>query len=203
MKKKVLYTLETAVEDETVNVEQAYAIRQMVIDNLKERSAVWSANIESIITDLPLSAFVFAKHGYVIDVGMVIEAATIARESIRRNPLIEEKQTTVDQVQPVSRLTTDRNDPRLTHGVDDEPVAQAAAYLVLSEEEFEKGFVRPVRDSYQHFKGCGQVTTMGLKIAQTYARNPKFYGSTYCTRCMKHLPISEFSWTADGSVVGS
>jgi hypothetical protein len=46
--------------------------------------------------------------------------------------------------------TDDRNDPRLTHGVDDEPVSMADVYLVLSDEERAKGFVRPVRRSYVH-----------------------------------------------------
>lgn len=51
-------------------------------------------------------------------------------------------------------------------------------------------------------KGCGTTTTMGDAIAETYARNPKFYGSTYCVHCAKHLPVEEFTWE-DGTVVGS
>ncbi len=47
-------------------------------------------------------------------------------------------------------LTTDRNDPDLTHGVDTECVPQAKKYLVLSEEERASGFVRPVRTAYVH-----------------------------------------------------
>lgn len=46
--------------------------------------------------------------------------------------------------------TSDRNDPRLTHGADSEPVPQAEVYLVLSEEERAKGFVRPLRLAYRH-----------------------------------------------------
>jgi hypothetical protein len=46
--------------------------------------------------------------------------------------------------------TSDRNDPRLTHGADDGPTPQAEVYLVLSDEERAKGFVRPVRRSYIH-----------------------------------------------------
>lgn len=148
--------------------------------------------------------------------------------------------------------TTDPKDPRLTRGVDDTPVPQAEAYLVLSSEERAKGFVRPFRDSYRHVgeqpnhslrglteeekerysklgyvafemypvgesalvgrfwtqqqldnKGCGAITTMGHAIAETYARDPKFYGATYCTGCQKHRPVAEFVWTADGLVVGS
>lgn len=148
-------------------------------------------------------------------------------------------------------VTTDPNDPRLTRGVDDEEVGQAEVYLVLSEEERAKGFVRPVRTTYIHQgvrpqhptreltdeekerfgqhgyvlyekypddpessvsgrfwtpaqleSGCGTETTMGTAIAETYARNPKHYGATFCVRCSKHLPVEEFVWE-DGTVVGS
>ena len=47
-------------------------------------------------------------------------------------------------------LTTDPNDPRLGHGVDLNPGPQHDTYLVLSEAERAKGFVRPVRRSYRH-----------------------------------------------------
>ena len=97
-------------------------------------------------------------------------------------------------------ITNDPSDPRLGHGVDDTPIEQHEVYLVLSDEERAKGFVRPVLQSYVHaveLGGCGAVTSMGLAIAETYARNPGFYGSTYCTSCMKHLPVGwrgEFYW---------
>lgn len=52
-------------------------------------------------------------------------------------------------------LTTDPEDPRLGHGTDKEPGPQNAAYLVLSEEERAKGFVRPVRLSYRHVGAPG------------------------------------------------
>lgn len=148
-------------------------------------------------------------------------------------------------------LTTDANDPRL---VDPKPEGQNEVYLVLSDEERAKGFVRPVRRSYQHVgkrpkyplrdltmeeverhygrgyvkyevypesespkigkywtqieldnmgNGCGTVTTMAQAIAETYAHNPAFYGATFCTHCQKHLPVSEFIWIDDGTVVGS
>jgi hypothetical protein len=102
----------------------------------------------------------------------------------------------------MSRLTTDPNDPRLGHGADSGPVPQNQAYLVLSEEERAKGFVRPVRQAYVH-AACGSVTTMGLALAETYARNPKFYGATYCVSCSMHKPVSEFRWDGTDEVVGS
>lgn len=153
-------------------------------------------------------------------------------------------------------LTTDPTDPRLGHGVDDKPVPQNPVYLVLSEEERAKGFVRPVRSSYRHVgpagpryplrdlspgerlrygadwvkfedypqdgdeasvlgrgwtqaqldavgKGCGTVTTMGTALAETYARDPHFYGATYCVQCSRHLPVTDFVWTGTEDRVGS
>lgn len=99
-------------------------------------------------------------------------------------------------------LTTDPTDPRLGHGSDDKPGPQNKVYLVLSPEERGKGFVRPLRRSYRH-DTCRGVTTMGLALCETYARNPKFYGSTYCAICLMHKPVGEFKWTEDNAVVGS
>ncbi len=151
--------------------------------------------------------------------------------------------------------TIDRNDPRLGHGSDDGPVAQNEAYLILSEEERAKGFVRPLRYSYIHVgppgpeyeladltaeqqarypdegyvkferypenessargrywtqaqldnvgNGCGGETKMGGALAETYAREPRFYGSTYCVHCRMHRPVDEFIWSADGTRVGT
>lgn len=104
----------------------------------------------------------------------------------------------------MSHLTDDPRDPRLTHGVDDAPAPQAGAYLVLSDEERAKGFVRPVRRTYFH-QACGTNTTMSQAIAETYAREPGFYGATYCVGCHRHLPVGEagdFTWT-DGTKVGT
>lgn len=99
-------------------------------------------------------------------------------------------------------VTTDPNDPSLGHGVNDSPVPQNEAYLVLSEEERARGFVRPVRQSYVHTT-CGSVTTMGRSIAETYARDPKFYGATYCARCRMHRALGEFVWDGTDETVGS
>lgn len=101
-------------------------------------------------------------------------------------------------------LTTDRNDPGLRKIKSD---GQQEVYLVLSEEERAKGFVRPVRHAYRHAK-CGIVTTMGNALAETYAINPKFYTGTYCCFCRTHFPLQtaegpQFFWTQDGEPVGS
>lgn len=120
-------------------------------------------------------------------------------------------------------LTTDPNDPRLKIGNKVSPDGTNEVYLVLSEEERAKGFVRPVRRTYVHqymldgsdlpyplisldgVGGCGVATTMGQALAETYARDPKFYGATYCVGCKDHFPVGEdgeFYWD-DGTKVGT
>lgn len=100
-------------------------------------------------------------------------------------------------------LTSDPKDPRLTHGADTEPAPMAEVYLVLSDEERAKGFVRPLRRSYIHLT-CGTETRMGAALAETYARQPSFYGATYCVGCRMHRRVGEhgeFDWIqADGSI---
>ncbi len=96
-------------------------------------------------------------------------------------------------------LTTDPNDPNLREMRID---GQHKSYLVLSEEERAKGFVRPLRRSYVH-KTCGTETNMGLALCETYAREPKFYSHTFCVACGDHLPVEEFTWAEDGATVGS
>lgn len=98
--------------------------------------------------------------------------------------------------------TSDPNDPRLTHGPDDEPTTQAEAYLVLSPEDRAAGFVRPVRTTYIH-ETCGTATWMSYEIAATYARDPRFYGSTWCANCRMHRLVGfegEFVWEDDSKV---
>lgn len=151
-------------------------------------------------------------------------------------------------------LTTDRNDPALHKDRGD---GQNEKYIVLSEEERKKGFVRPVRPSYVHVgppgpryelreltaeeqerygghgyvkyepypegsnslgrfwtqpqldavgKGCGTLTRMSIEIAETYAAQPNFYGSTFCCGCGKHLPVGrdgEFVWDGTKERVGT
>ena len=94
-------------------------------------------------------------------------------------------------------LTQNRNNPDLGHGSDEMPTAQNKTYLVLSEEELAKGYVKPFRTQYKHLT-CGGITTMNEKIAATYARDPYFYGATYCCTCEMHRPLPEFVWLPDG-----
>ena len=82
---------------------------------------------------------------------------------------------------------------------------QQKAYVVLSENERAKGFVRPVRTAYLH-ETCGTVTTMGLALAETYARDPSFYSGTFCVGCRAHFPVGaagEFTWEGTTDKVGT
>jgi hypothetical protein len=102
----------------------------------------------------------------------------------------------------MARLTTDRNDPGLEYGVDETPREQSEAYLVLSDDERAQGMVRPLRTCYTHTV-CGEDTEMSHGLAATYARDPKFYGATYCVHCRMHRPVREFVWSGTDQLVGS
>ncbi|MGZ2484299.1 hypothetical protein ACVITL_002822 [Rhizobium pisi] len=82
---------------------------------------------------------------------------------------------------------------------------QQKGYVVLSEDERAKGFVRPVRRSYLHLK-CGGVTTMGQALAETYAADPFFYAGTFCATCRSHFPVGDdgqFVWDGTDIKVGT
>ncbi|WP_269582010.1 hypothetical protein [Roseibium sp. Sym1] len=85
------------------------------------------------------------------------------------------------------------------------PDGQHVDHWVLPDEERAKGFVRPVRRSYAHLT-CGTVTNMPLKIAETYAREPSYYGSTFCCGCRDYFPVGEngeFIWVGTTEKVGT
>ena len=55
-------------------------------------------------------------------------------------------------------------------------------------------------------KGCGVVTSMPRACAETYARQPGYYGSTFCCGCGKYLPVGaagEFVWDGSNERVGT
>ena len=87
----------------------------------------------------------------------------------------------------------------------DERTGQHEAYWVLSAEDRAKGFVRPVRRTYVHAT-CGTTTSMGLALAETYARQPDYYGATFCVHCRGHFPVGEageFTWDGTTEKVGT
>lgn len=55
-------------------------------------------------------------------------------------------------------------------------------------------------------KGCGSVTSMGAALAETYARDPGFYGATFCCHCAAHYPVGkygQFVWDGTDERVGT
>ena len=136
------------------------------------------------------------------------------RDAIRRlaaNDLAEEQAAAVASV-AIAAASVNRTRTTLTDGLPVTPDhrelredGQQKGYVVLSAEERAKGFVRPVRQSYVHDK-CGGVTTMGLALAETYARDPSFYSGTFCAICRAHFPVGadgEFTWKGTTERVGT
>lgn len=106
----------------------------------------------------------------------------------------------------MSRTTLTEGSPVTPDHLKLDPITgQQKDYVVLSAEERAKGFVRPVRVSYTHAK-CGTSTLMGQALAETYAREPSFYSSTFCVACRAHFPVGadgEFTWDWTTEKVGT
>jgi len=100
------------------------------------------------------------------------------------------------------RTLTDGSPVSEDHREIDPATGQQKGYVVLCAEERAKGYVRPLRRSYKHLR-CGAVTTMGLSIAETYARDPGFYSGTFCCTCRTHFPLDQFVWEGTTERVGS
>lgn len=108
------------------------------------------------------------------------------------------KLSTTDGTTP-KQFASPAPDPMVTEG------GQYNSYWVLSESERSKGFVRPVRDSYKH-ETCGAITRMGPALSETYAREPSFYGATFCCQCGGHFPVGpngQFTWKDTNEKVGT
>jgi len=64
---------------------------------------------------------------------------------------------------------------------------------------------RPVRRDYLH-SICGGVTTAPVQCAETMARDPSYYTSTFCCTCRSYFSIGaagNFTWCDDGTKVGT
>lgn len=100
---------------------------------------------------------------------------------------------------------TDGSPVTADHREIDPQTGMQKGYVVLSETERAKGFVRPVRRSYVHLR-CGVLTTMGQALAETFARQPDFYSGTFCAGCGTHFPVGEdgeFIWDGTKEKVGT
>lgn len=125
-----------------------------------------------------------------------------ATSSIRRSERLKREAAEAIPVDRNARCLSDGSPETEGHREIDPKTGQQQGYVVLTAEERSKGFVRPVRRSYLH-KPCGGVTTMGLSIAETYARCPGFYSGTFCVKCRSHFPLDQFVWEGTSEQVGS
>lgn len=109
-----------------------------------------------------------------------------------------------DEIPPVDRSKRCMlsGNPETPDHRDLRPDGMQKDYVVLCPQERAKGFVRPVRRTYLH-KPCGTTTTMGLALAETYARDPYFYSGTFCCHCAAHFPLDQFVWDGTNEQVGS
>lgn len=124
----------------------------------------------------------------------VIEPAmkVIKEEKLKRIPPVDRSQRVMVDGTPV------KEDHREINPI----TGMQKGYVVLSPEERAKGFVRPVRTTYTH-KVCGKDTWMNLALAETYARDPKFYDGTFCSTCRVHKPLNEFVWAETDEQLGN
>jgi hypothetical protein len=59
---------------------------------------------------------------------------------------------------------------------------------------------RPIRYAYYHER-CQSITEMPAPAAETFARNPSFYGAVDCKKCFGSFDVDEFLWVQDGKVI--
>lgn len=59
------------------------------------------------------------------------------------------------------------------------------------------------QDELDRIGGCNGKTTIAQNIAETYARDPKFYDGTFCAVCKEHFPLGEFVWEGTDQMVGT
>lgn len=135
---------------------------------------------------------------------MIEPSMKIIREA-KEKKAAEERARAEREAPPVDRTKrtlTDGSPVTPDHREINPATGQQKGYVVLSAEERAKGFVRPVRKAYTHLT-CGCDTTMSLSLAETYARDPKFYNGTFCAICREHFPLDQFVWTGTDEQVGS
>lgn len=113
------------------------------------------------------------------------------------------------RMEAAAAIPVDRSARTLTDGspvTDDHreilPSGQQKGYVVLNAEERRKGFVRPVRRTYKH-RSCNSTTSMGIALAETYARDPTFYSGTFCCQCANHFPLDQFVWDGTEEQLGT
>lgn len=134
---------------------------------------------------------------------LLVKHAAMADTSAREKQLRARREAAAAiPVDRSARVLSDGRQVTDDHAEIESATGQQKGYVVLTAGERSKGFVRPVRTTYTHL-ACGTDTIMGLSIAETYARDPKFYSGTFCVQCRTHLPLMEFVWKGTQEQVGS
>lgn len=128
--------------------------------------------------------------------------AFVELQTIKDKQWREQQEKIVPPVDRTQRILSDGSPETDDHREINPATGQQKGYIVLTPEERDKGFVRPVRRTYIH-KKCGMTTTCSLAIAETYARDPHFYGGTFCCTCRAHFPLVEFVWAGTDEQVGA
>lgn len=105
-----------------------------------------------------------------------------------------ERKPAVDRSDNVLIKTKQHPEDR-AHTEIDPRTGQQLDYVILSDEERAKGFVKPVRYAYVHSICGGETRINNQAIAETYARDPEFYSGTFCVHCRKHFPLADFTWS--------
>lgn len=139
------------------------------------------------------------------DVRPEVGHAEAAAERLRTGGLPPEHRATAKLLSEAGAKAEPRDNRATVDTSIDPATGQQRGYVVLSDYERSRGFVRPVRRSYVHAT-CGATTTMGSKLAETYAREPSFYTGTFCATCKGHFPVGEageFTWSEGGEKVGT
>src|SRR5579884_264739 len=108
----------------------------------------------------------------------------------------------VPEVDRTKRCMLSGNPETPEHREIDPTTGMQKDYVVLCPNERAKGFVRPVRRTYRHLT-CNTTTSMGLALAETYARDPGFYSGTFCCSCRSHFPLDEFVWEGTNEKLGT
>ena len=132
---------------------------------------------------------------------LLIKHASIAEDWTHE----QQEKERLKNIPPVDRskkCMTDGSPVTEDHREINPATGQQKGYVALCPSERAKGFVRPVRRSYRHLP-CNSVTTMGLALAETYARDPGFYSGTFCCTCRAHFPLDQFVWEGTNEKVGS
>jgi hypothetical protein len=92
------------------------------------------------------------------------------------------------------------------NGRDTAPEDRIVKYEEYPDGEHGLGRIWTQTDLDRAGKGCGAVTTMPQSIAETYAAQPGYYGTTFCCGCGRYLPVGrdgEFVWTGTDQRVGT